>query len=184
MHSTSYVSLPSWTGRHAHNAHSLTPVDLSLQSAVVPVPFPGSQRLLYPLAPEVTQADELAVANVVKVADFLLGGQAARLAGTPDPREGVKLLQEMAPFLPALAYEILPEVRSPCRVSLYIPCVFRSLEGSTTQRLYGVLLHADGLLIELRPDHCLARQFSKDFLLAACSQTKLTSLQTCQFTTR
>ena len=81
-----------------------------VQGVVVPLPLPGSQRLLYPLAPEVTATDKLAVANVVKVADFLLGGQAARLAGSPEPLEGVRLARELAPFLPAVAYEILPEV--------------------------------------------------------------------------
>ena len=81
-----------------------------LQTLLVPLPLPGSQRLLFPLAPEVTAADELAVANMVKVADFLLGGQAARLAGSGSPAASLKLAQELGPFLPALAYEILPQV--------------------------------------------------------------------------
>lgn len=76
----------------------------------MPLPLPGTQRLYYPLAPEVTHKDEKAVANVMKIANFLLGGQAAQVAGSTDPLEGVKLAQELAPFLPAVAYEILPEV--------------------------------------------------------------------------
>ena len=77
---------------------------------MVPVPLPGAPQLFFPLAPQVSATDERAVANVTKIADFLLGGQAERLAGSTDPMEGVKLAQELAPFLPAVAWEILPEV--------------------------------------------------------------------------
>lgn len=82
-----------------------------VQSAMIPIPLPGVSRTMYPLAPEVSPKDEKAVANVTKIADFLLGGQAQRLAGSADPLEGVRLAQELAPFLPAVASEILPQVR-------------------------------------------------------------------------
>lgn len=62
------------------------------------------------------------MANVTKVADFLVGDEAARLAGTPDPQETAQLLREMAPYLPALAYEILPGVSSPTAASVMVPC--------------------------------------------------------------
>lgn len=86
------------------------------QSAMIPVVLPGVGRTMYPLAPAVSPQDEKAVQNVAKIADFLLGGQAQRLAGSADPMEGVRLAQELAPFLPAVASEILPEV-GPSRVA-------------------------------------------------------------------
>ncbi|KAK9787007.1 hypothetical protein WJX73_009983 [Symbiochloris irregularis] len=83
---------------------------LGLQSAMIPIVLPGVGRTMYPLAPEVSAKDEKAVQNVAKIADFLLGGQAQRFAGSADPMEGLRLAQELAPFLPAVASEILPEV--------------------------------------------------------------------------
>ena len=44
-----------------------------MQRVMLPLLLPGSSRLFYPLAPEVSKADRTAVDNVVKISNFLTG---------------------------------------------------------------------------------------------------------------
>lgn len=81
-------------------------VALGLESVLVPVLLPGAKPFV-PLAPVVTEEDRKVVANITKIVAFLLGGDASRLASmSVDPR----VAAELAPFLPTLATEILPDL--------------------------------------------------------------------------
>ena len=44
-----------------------------VQTVMLPLLLPGSSRLFYPLSPEVSSADRIAVDNVVKISNFLTG---------------------------------------------------------------------------------------------------------------
>lgn len=78
---------------------------LGLEGAMVPILLPGA-RPFVPLVPSVSDEDRKVVANVTKIANFLAGGDASRLLQAADPR----MAQELLPFLPAVANEILPEL--------------------------------------------------------------------------
>ena len=53
-----------------------------LQQVMLPLLLPGSSRVFYPLAPEISRADRTAVDNVVKISNFLTGaGRQAAAAG-------------------------------------------------------------------------------------------------------
>ena len=64
-------------------------------------------RLFLPLAPPLSGDDRRVVDNVAKIANFLAGGSAARaLSGSLDARA----LQELAPLLPGVASQVVPEL--------------------------------------------------------------------------
>lgn len=81
-------------------------VSLGLQNVMLPVMLPFATRPLLPLAPEISDEDKLVIANIRKVLDFLLGGDSERIfnAGAP------QVLQGLAPVLPGIAGEVVPEV--------------------------------------------------------------------------
>lgn len=82
-------------------------VRLGLQNLAVPVVIPGANRLFLQVAPPLSDEDRRVVDNVSKLVNFLSGGSAARaLSGRLDPRA----LQELAPLLPGVATQVLPEL--------------------------------------------------------------------------
>lgn len=83
---------------------------LGLGNVLVPILVPGAKPLV-PLSPSVTEEDRRLVDNVTKIVSFLVGGAGGdpkRIANIGDPR----IAAELAPFLPAVATEVLPELVS------------------------------------------------------------------------
>lgn len=76
---------------------------LGLENLMVPLLLPGLARGLIPLAPELTAEDKAVVENIAKIANFLAGGSFARSVNPA-------ALQELLPYMPGLATEILPEL--------------------------------------------------------------------------
>lgn len=78
---------------------------LGLQDLLIPVAMPGAARRLIPLSPMLDDEDEAVVQNVAKVLNFLAGGNAAGVVyGFVSPSG-----QELLPYLPGVATEVLPE---------------------------------------------------------------------------
>lgn len=78
---------------------------LGLEDVLVPVLMPGAARRLLPLAPPMDTEDQVVVANVAKVVNFLAGGNAVMaLSGVMSPGA-----RDLLPYLPGVATEILPE---------------------------------------------------------------------------
>lgn len=72
-----------------------------------PPPTTPAIRLFLPVAPPLTDDDRRVVENVSKLVNFLSGGSAARaLSGRLDPRA----LAELAPLLPGVATQVVPEL--------------------------------------------------------------------------
>ena len=68
---------------------------------------PPRSRLFLPLAPPLSDDERRVVENVGKLANFLSGGSTARaLTGRLDP----VALAEIAPLLPNVAGQVVPEV--------------------------------------------------------------------------
>lgn len=65
------------------------------------------RRLFLQLAPPLSEDDRRVVENVSKLANFLSGGSAAR---TLSGRLDVRTLQELAPLLPDVATQVVPEL--------------------------------------------------------------------------
>jgi aarF domain-containing kinase len=78
---------------------------LGLQDLLIPVLMPGAARRLIPLSPTLDDEDEAVVLNVVKVLNFLAGGNAAGVLFSFVSPAG----RELLPYLPGVATEVLPE---------------------------------------------------------------------------
>ena len=98
-------------GRYTANLGLLA---LGLKDVRLPVLLPGSTRRSIAIAPTLTEEDELILYNAEKVLRFLggrLGGSSA--AASMDQSEQRKYLTDVVvPALPALAFELLPELGS------------------------------------------------------------------------
>lgn len=78
---------------------------IGLEDVLVPVFIPGASRRLLPLAPPMEDEDQIVVANVAKVLNFLAGGNAVfAVSGFIGPAA-----RELVPYLPSVATEVLPE---------------------------------------------------------------------------
>ncbi|KAI8101319.1 hypothetical protein M9435_001427 [Picochlorum sp. BPE23] len=78
---------------------------LGLEDVLIPILVPGASRRLLPLAPPLEDDDQIVVQNLVKVVNFLSGGNAVyALSGFINPSA-----RELLPYVPGLASEVLPE---------------------------------------------------------------------------
>lgn len=79
---------------------------LGLERVMVPIPLPFASKPLVPLAPVVSDEDRQVIANISKIMDFLLGGNASRMLSSGSPQ----LLRGLAPVLPNVAEEVIPDL--------------------------------------------------------------------------
>ena len=78
---------------------------LGLEDVLIPILVPGASRRLMPLAPPLEDDDQIVVQNLVKVVNFLSGGNAVyAFSGFINPAA-----RDLLPFVPGLASEVLPE---------------------------------------------------------------------------
>jgi aarF domain-containing kinase len=94
-----------WAGWQVANAVNT----VGLGGARVPILLPGAVRPLA-LAPYISDEDRLVIANTTKLVNFLSGSGGGGGAAGPMTAESARLLLSLAPLMPAVAQQIVPEL--------------------------------------------------------------------------
>ena len=82
---------------------------LGLQNAMAPMLLPGAARSFVRVSPDITEEDEVVLANVDKFLSFLLNRNASN-SSSPDAAKTAQLARELLPLVPTVAQEIVPEL--------------------------------------------------------------------------